>query len=68
VALLEELIGTFTHPGDVVLDPVIGGGATAVAAGNLGRRFIGIEQDPQNAAAARLRATGALPPTGTLAA
>jgi DNA modification methylase len=38
-----------------------------VAAGNLGRRFIGIEQDTQNAAAARLRATGTLPP-GTLAA
>jgi site-specific DNA-methyltransferase (adenine-specific) len=67
VALLEELIRTFTNPGDVVLDPVIGGGATAVAAINLGRRFIGLEPDPQYAAAARLRATQALRP-GTLAA
>jgi DNA modification methylase len=68
VELLEDLIGTYTNPGDIVLDPVIGGGSTAVAAVNLGRRFIGIEQDTQYAAAARLRAIEALPPTGTLAA
>lgn len=43
VALLEYLIKTYTDPGDIVLDPVMGSGSTGVACINTGRQFIGIE-------------------------
>lgn len=47
VELMEYLINTYTNPGDVVLDNCMGSGTTGVAAINTGRRFIGIEQDPE---------------------
>ncbi len=40
-------IRLFTKPGDVVLDPFIGSGTTAIAARKLGRRFIGVEIKPE---------------------
>ena len=43
VPLLEKLIQTFTDPGDVVIDPVAGGGSTLLAAHNLGRKAYGFE-------------------------
>ena len=45
VALLEYLIKTYTLSGQTVLDPTMGSGSTGVACKNLGRKFIGIEQD-----------------------
>ena len=53
VALFEYLIETYSHPGDVVLDNVIGSGTTGVAAIRTGRHFIGMEQDPDYVALAR---------------
>ena len=45
VALIEYLIKTYTNQGDTVLDNCMGSGTTGVACKNLGRNFIGIEQD-----------------------
>lgn len=47
VALMEYLIKTYTNEGQVVLDFTMGSGTTGVACANLGRRFIGIEKDPE---------------------
>ena len=43
VELLEDMIGTYTEQGDVVLDFTMGSGSTGVACKNLNRDFIGIE-------------------------
>jgi len=45
VALMEYLIKTYTNEGETVLDFTMGSGTTGVAAKNLNRSFIGIEQD-----------------------
>ncbi len=55
LALMLELVGLFTDPGDVVLDPFCGSGTTGVACVRLGRRFIGIERDKKYAALSRER-------------
>ena len=61
-ALLHRLILASSEAGDVVLDPFLGSGTTAVIAKRLGRRFIGIERDETyaKAAAARLDSTAPL--------
>jgi site-specific DNA-methyltransferase (adenine-specific) len=46
VDLLEYLVSKSSHEGDVVLDPFIGSGSTAVACKRTLRDFIGIEIDP----------------------
>ncbi|MEO9059415.1 MAG: site-specific DNA-methyltransferase, partial [Ktedonobacteraceae bacterium] len=46
VDLPAWFIKLLTRPGDIVLDPFMGSGTTAVAAKQLGRRCIGIEIDP----------------------
>lgn len=45
VALLEDLIQTFSNEGDTVLDFTMGSGSTGVACVNTNRDFIGIELD-----------------------
>jgi modification methylase len=54
-ALLHRIILASSHAGDVVLDPFLGSGTTAVAAKRLGRSFIGIEREQTYAEAARSR-------------
>lgn len=45
VALLEELIKTYTNPGDLILDSCAGSMTTAIAAINTNRNYICIEKD-----------------------
>ena len=45
VALLEDLIQTYSNEGETVLDNCMGSGSTGVACINTGRNFIGIELD-----------------------
>lgn len=56
IALMRHLIRLIAAPGSLILDPFTGSGSTAVAALQEGCRFAGIEQDPQHAETARLRA------------
>jgi hypothetical protein len=45
VALVERCLIASTHAGDLVLDPFLGGGTTAVACVRLRRNFAGVELD-----------------------
>lgn len=55
LGVLTPLIESFCPPGGIVLDPFAGSGSTCVAARSVGRRYIGIELDPQYHAAASRR-------------
>lgn len=55
VALMEYLIRTYTNEGETVLDNCMGSGTTGLACANTGRRFIGIERDPDYFEIARSR-------------
>lgn len=56
-ALVERAIIASSEPGQVVLDPFMGSGTTAVVAQRLGRHFIGIEREAlyREAALARVK-------------
>ena len=49
------LVEAFSQPGDIVLDPFVGSGTTAVAAKKRGRRYIGIDIEPVYAQQAQER-------------
>ena len=55
VELPERLIHLYTYRDDVVLDPFIGSGSTAVAAVDTGRRYLGYDTDAQYVALAEER-------------
>ena len=46
VHLIERIILVTTDENDIVVDPFCGGGSAAVAAKQMGRRYIGAELDP----------------------
>lgn len=50
---IAALVEAFTKPGDLVVDPFLGGGTAAVVCCDLGRRFLGCDVDV--AAVARTR-------------
>ncbi|MDQ6909593.1 MAG: site-specific DNA-methyltransferase [Actinomycetota bacterium] len=55
VELPQRLIDLYTYRGDLVLDPFMGSGTTAVAAVRTGRHYIGYDTDPSYVAAAEAR-------------
>jgi len=55
VELPQRLIDLYTYRGDLVLDPFMGSGTTAVAALRTGRHFVGYDTDPDYVAAANER-------------
>ena len=55
VAPFRYLVERFSNPGDLVLDPMLGGGTTAMACLQTGRDCIGYEIDPAVADVARQR-------------
>ncbi len=55
VELPQRLIDLYTYEGDVVLDPFMGSGTTAVAAVRTGRHYLGYDTDEAYARAARER-------------
>ncbi len=46
-ALLERIIQSASHEGDVIFDPFMGGGTTIAVADRLNRQWIGIDQSVQ---------------------
>ena len=55
VALPLRLVELYTYEGDVVLDPFMGSGSTAVAAVRTGRHYLGFDTDPSYVDRARAR-------------
>jgi DNA modification methylase len=51
-AYMDRVVRACSNPGDLVLDPFLGSGTTATVARALGRRSIGVEFSPANAASA----------------
>ena len=65
-ALLHRVLLASTAPGEIILDPFIGTGTTAVVAKRLHRHFIGMERHPAyvEAAIGRVRHTKPVPAAG----
>ena len=53
--LMSYLITLGSRPGDLILDPFLGSGTTAVAAKVLGRQYVGIDREPTYLAIASAR-------------
>jgi modification methylase len=62
VELPQRLIELYTYRGDLVLDPFMGAGSTAVAAVRTERLFVGFDTDPVYVERARARVAAEPPP------
>jgi SAM-dependent methyltransferase len=60
--LARRIIGDYSPPGGLVVDPLCGIGTTLVEGALLGRRVLGVELEPRWAELARANLTHALPP------
>lgn len=60
VSLMGEIVTLFSARGSTILDPFMGSGTTGVAAIKNGRKFIGIEKDPEYFEIAKRRLSAAL--------
>ena len=58
VELPKRVIALYTQPGDVVLDPFMGSGSTAIAAISTGRHYVGYELSGEYCQLAAKRVTG----------
>jgi DNA modification methylase len=58
VELPRRVIELYTYEGDLVLDPFMGSGSTAVAAVRSGRHYVGYDTDPEYVMAAEARLAG----------
>lgn len=61
---IKKLVAASSNPGDLVLDPFMGSGTTAVACQELGRQFIGFEREKEYVKMARARLNGGAGLTG----
>ena len=61
-SFVETVLGAYTSPADVVLDPFAGSGTTLAVAKRLGRRAIGIELNPDYVELIKERCAQAEPP------
>lgn len=52
---IAQLVQAFTQPGDLVVDPFLGGGTTAVVCRDLGRQFVGCDIDSNAVSSTRQR-------------
>ena len=55
IDVYKRQIVQFSKPNDLILDPFLGSGTTALACRELDRRFIGIEKEPKYVAIAKER-------------
>lgn len=45
---MKDIVERFTNPGDLILDPFLGGGTTGVVTVSTGRKFIGVDINKDN--------------------
>lgn len=55
VEFIEMLLKFLSNPNDIVLDPFMGSGTTAIACANLGRQYLGFEIDENYIELAKIR-------------
>ncbi len=61
LAVVEEFLRLLTRPGDLVLDPFVGSGTTAVACRRLGRHYLGFDINSDYCEYARERIANSAP-------
>lgn len=59
LSLMERLVRIYSNQSDIVFDPFCGSGSTLLAAARLGRKYIGIELNPEYHSLAKLKISGA---------